>query len=59
MKGKQVVLNGHFYIFMQELCDAIVAAEKATKMQAKKKGKTKGKVSSYEVESKEEVEEED
>ena len=57
-KGKRVVLKGHFHISTQELCDAVVAAEKATKKQPKKKRKTKDKVRSYEAESEEEVEEE-
>lgn len=57
-KGKRVVLKGYFHISMQKLCDAVVAAEKATKKQAEKKRKTKAKVKSYEAESEEEVEEE-
>ena len=57
-KGKRVVLKGHFHISTQELCDAVVTAEKATKKQAEKKRKTKAKVRSYEAESEEEVEEE-
>ncbi|KAH7317195.1 hypothetical protein BKA65DRAFT_529750 [Rhexocercosporidium sp. MPI-PUGE-AT-0058] len=58
IKGKRVVLKGHFHISTQKLYDAIVAAEKATKKQAEKKRKTKAKVKSYEAESEEEVEEE-
>jgi hypothetical protein len=47
-KGKRVVLKGHFHISTQELCDVVVEAEKATKKQGGKKGKTKGKGVSYE-----------
>ena len=43
---------------MQELCDAVVEAEKATKKQVGKKGKTNGKGVSYEVESDKDIEEE-
>ena len=42
---------------MQELCDAVVEAKKATKKQVGKKGKTKGKGVSYEVESDKDIEE--
>ena len=37
-KGKRVVLKGHFHISTQELCDAVVEAEKATKKQGGKRG---------------------
>jgi hypothetical protein len=57
-KGKRVVLKGHFHISTQELCDAVVEAEKATKRQEGKKAKTKGKGISYEAESDEDIEEE-
>lgn len=57
-KGKRVVLKGQFHISTQELCNAVVAAEEATKKQKEKKRKTKAKVRSYEVETEEEVEEE-
>ena len=57
-KGKRVVLKGHFHISTQELCDAVIAAEKDTKERAVKRGKKKGKAVSYEAESKKEVEEE-
>ena len=58
-KGKRVVLKGHFHISTQELCDAVVEAEKATKRQVRKKAKTKGKADSYETESERDIEEED
>jgi hypothetical protein len=54
-----VVLKGHFYISTQELCDAVVEAEKATKRQAGKRAKTKGKTDLYETKSEGDVEEED
>ena len=54
-----MVLKGHFHISTQELCDAVVEAEKVTKRQARKKAKTKGKADSYETESKRDIEEED
>jgi hypothetical protein len=57
-KGKSVVLKGHFYIHTQELCDAVVEAEKATKKQPGKKAKGKGKAISYDAESEEDIEEE-
>jgi GTPase involved in cell partitioning and DNA repair len=50
-KGKRVILKGHFHISTQELCDAVVEAEKATKRQVKKKVKTKAKADSYETQS--------
>ena len=43
---------------MQELCDIVVEAEKATKKQASKNDKTKGKSVLYEVESDKDIEEE-
>jgi hypothetical protein len=57
-KGKRVVLKGQFHISTQELYDAVVAAEKATKKQKEKKRKTKAKVRSYEVWNNEKAEEE-
>jgi hypothetical protein len=57
-KGKRVVLKGHFHISTQELCDAVIEAEKATKRQARKKAKTKGKTDLYETESEGDIEEE-
>jgi hypothetical protein len=57
-KGKRVVLKGHFHISTQELCDAVVEAEKATKKQAKKKNKTKGKADLYKTDSEGDLEEE-
>ena len=53
-----MVLKGQFHISTQELCDTVIAAEKATKKQKEKKGKTKAKVRSYEAGNKKEVEEE-
>ena len=47
MKGKRVVLKGHFYVFTQELLNA----EKETKRRARKRAETKGKTDSYETES--------
>jgi hypothetical protein len=58
IKGKRVVLKGHFYISTHELCDVVVEAEKATKKQVGKKGKTKGKGVSYEVKSDKDIKEE-
>ena len=43
---------------MQELCDAVVEAKKATKKQARKKTKTKGKADLYETESEGDIKEE-
>ncbi|KAK6599313.1 transposase [Botrytis cinerea] len=57
-KGKRLVLKGHFHISTQELCDAVVEAEKATKVQTMKKGKGKGKVIEYETETEEDIGEE-
>jgi hypothetical protein len=57
-KGKRVALKGHFYISTQELCDAVVAAEKDTKDRASKKRKTKGKEISEEAEIDRDTEEE-
>ena len=57
-KGKRVVLKGHFHISTQELCDAVVAAEKATKKRASKKRKTKDKEISEEAEIDGDTEEE-
>ena len=57
MKGKRAVLKGHFHISTQELCNAVVEAEKATKKQAKKRIKIKGKANLYEAESQEDVKE--
>jgi hypothetical protein len=56
-KGKRVVLKGHFHISTQELCDAVIAAEKETKKQAGKKGKRKAKAISYDAESEEDIKE--
>jgi hypothetical protein len=42
-KGKRVILKGHFHVSTQELCDAVVEAEKATQNLSKKKRKTKDK----------------
>ena len=53
-----MVLKGQFHISTQELCDAVITAEKAPKKQKEKKRKTKAKARSYEVESEEEVDEE-
>ena len=57
-KGKRVVLKGHFHISTQELCDAVVEAEKVTKKQVRKKTKTKGKADLYETESEGDIEKE-
>ncbi|APA16038.1 hypothetical protein SS1G_10153 [Sclerotinia sclerotiorum 1980 UF-70] len=57
-KGKRLVLKGHFHISTQELCDAVVEAEKATKVQTMKKGKGKGKVIEYKTETEEDIGEE-
>jgi hypothetical protein len=57
-KGKRLVLKGHFHISTQELCDAVLEAEKATRKAAKKKGKRKGNAVSYEAESEIDIEEE-
>ncbi|APA08388.1 hypothetical protein sscle_03g031580 [Sclerotinia sclerotiorum 1980 UF-70] len=57
-KGKRLVLKGHFHISMQELCDVVMEAEKATKVQIMKKGKGKGKVIEYKTETEEDIGEE-
>ena len=57
-KGKRVILKGHFHISTQELCDAVVEAEKETKRKARTKGKKKAKAILYESESEEDIEEE-
>lgn len=57
-KGKRVALKGHFHISTQELCDAVIEAEKHTKKRAKKKGDKKGKPVLYETESEGDVAEE-
>ena len=54
-----MVLKGYFYISTQELYDIIVEAKKATKRQARKKAKTKGKADLYKTESEGDIEEED
>jgi hypothetical protein len=43
---------------MQELCDVIIIAKKATKKQKEKKKKTKAKVRLYKAENKEKVKKE-
>ena len=53
-----LVLKGHFYISTYELCNVVVEAEKATKKQVGKKGKTKGKGVLYKVESDMDIKEE-
>ena len=57
-KGKRLVLKGHFHISTQELYNAVVEAETATKVQTMKKGKGKGKVIEYETETEENIGEE-
>jgi hypothetical protein len=57
-KGKRVVLKGHFHITTQELCDAVIEAEKATQNLTKKKRKTKNKRTSLDTEIDEYIEEE-
>ncbi|KFZ03520.1 hypothetical protein V501_09356, partial [Pseudogymnoascus sp. VKM F-4519 (FW-2642)] len=42
-KGKRVILKSHFHISTQELCDAVLEAENATRKQSRKKVKAKGK----------------
>ena len=54
-----MVLKGYFHISTQELCDAVVEAEKATKRQARKKAKTKGKADLYKTKSERDIKEED
>ena len=53
-----MVLKGHFHISTQELCDAVVEAEKVTKRQARKRAKPKAKTNLYETESEGDTEEE-
>ena len=57
-KGKRVILKGHFHVSTQELCDAVVEAEKATQNLSKKKRKTKDKLISLDDEIDEYIEEE-
>ncbi|KFZ24776.1 hypothetical protein V502_00745 [Pseudogymnoascus sp. VKM F-4520 (FW-2644)] len=57
-KGKRVVLKGHFHISTQELCNAVVEAEKAAKKPVGKKGRKRSKAALYEAESEEDVEDE-
>jgi hypothetical protein len=42
-KGKRVILKGHFHISTQELCAAVIEAEKSAKTQAGRKGEKKVK----------------
>jgi hypothetical protein len=54
-RKKKVVLKGHFHVSTQELYNGVIKAEKATKKQARKKAKAKGKVDSYETKSKRDI----
>jgi hypothetical protein len=56
-KGKRVILKGHFHISTQELCDAVIEAEKSTKKQAGRKREKRVKAIVYEAETDEDVEE--
>jgi uncharacterized protein (DUF2267 family) len=56
--GKRIALKGHFLVSTQELCNAVVVAEKATKERASKKRKTKGKKKAEESKTEEDIEEE-
>jgi hypothetical protein len=51
-----VVLKGHFRISTQELCDAVVEAEKVTKTGGRTKAKTKGREILYDSEIEEVIE---
>lgn len=57
VKRKRVVLKGHFYISTQELCDAVVEAEKTTKYQVKRKRKRQSKGVLYEADIDKNIEE--
>lgn len=57
VKRKRVVLKNHFYISTQELCDAVVEAEKTTKYQVKRKRKRQSKSVLYEAEIDKNIEE--
>ena len=57
-KGKRVILKGHFHISTQELCDAVIEAEKATKERAKKRAKKKAKAKAQESKTNEDTKEE-
>ena len=56
-EGKRVVLKGYFHVSSQELCDVLAKAKKATKEQAKKNAKTKGKTNPYKTKSEGDIEE--
>jgi len=58
IKGKRVVLKGHFHISTQELCDAVVEAENDTKRRADKRGKKSSSSISSKVEIDNDYEEE-
>ena len=50
-------MKGHFYISTQELCDAVVEAEKTTKYQVKRKRKRQSKGVLYEADIDKNIEE--
>jgi uncharacterized protein YycO len=56
-KGKRVILKGHFHISTQELCDAVIEAEKSTKKPVGRKREKRVKAIVYEAETDEDVEE--
>ena len=51
-----MALKGQFHVSTQELCDAVIAAEKATKTQARKRRKSKAKERPDQVDNEQEVE---
>jgi len=57
-KKKRIVLKGHFFISIQELLKKVKEAELNTKTQIKKKVKTKNKAVLYNIENKEDIEDE-
>ena len=56
--GNWEVLKGHLHISTQELCDAVGEVEKATKSQAKKRGRKNREINVYETKNNKDTKEE-